>query len=501
MSNYPNGFKNGLTVRGVPLTVSNPGKSFWVNNSTKLPDKGIGGSNGNDGSYLRPFSTIDYAIGQCKAGRGDKIFVMPSHAETISAAAGIALDVSGAALIGLGDGELRPILSLATATTATFKVTGANCSLHNFIFKCNIASLATCLQLQATDFYASNCEFREGTGSGLGFIEVGAADADSDRFCFDSCKFYSTGANQDHFIEILKDMVSGRVLNCEGDGDCDEGCIAIPAGGNACLDLQIKGGTYRNSQTNIAAISINGTSCTGVIQDVLLVTDTQASALDNGSLATDNVRWADETDQVASTPVLAPTDSVSNALGVNDADNAFSSSSVVANLDGSVLERLEALMDPLGGYDPLLGFRITKTSNLADGSGTDNLFTVTGRCLITHLSGEVTTVIGGAATMKLRDVTNSVDLCAATTIDTDAVGTMYSLPGLSAEILNGTGGTPVVGSVPNVTTPASRAGQIIGDVQAPLTIAHVLDAADTGAVAWVLYYKPLTSASSIVAAA
>ena len=188
-------------------------------------------------------------------------------------------------------------------------------------------------------------------------------------------------------------------------------------------------------------------------------------------------------------------------IGIDDANNVAATTNVVANIDGSILERLEALMDPLGGYDPMLGFRVTKTSNLADGAGTDNLFTVTGRVLITHLSGEVTTIIGGAATLKLSDITNSVDLCAATTIDSDAVGTMYALPGLSAQILNGTGGTPVVGSVPNVTTPSNNAGQIIGDAQAALTIAQVLDAADTGAIDWVLYYKPLVASATVASAA
>ncbi len=138
---------------------------------------------------------------------------------------------------------------------------------------------------------------------------------------------------------------------------------------------------------------------------------------------------------------------------------------------------------------------------MADGAGTDNLFTVTGRCLITHLSAETTTQIATTNTLKLSDVTNTVDLCAATTITNDIVGTMYSLPGLSAQILNGTGDTPVVGSIRNWTTPSSGAAQIIGDAQAALTIAHVLDGAGTGAMAWVLYYKPLTAASSIVAAA
>jgi hypothetical protein len=188
-------------------------------------------------------------------------------------------------------------------------------------------------------------------------------------------------------------------------------------------------------------------------------------------------------------------------IGTNDNNNSFASGNVVANLDGSILERLEALMDPLSGYNPRMGFGVTKVSNLADGSGTDNLFTVTGRVLITSLTGEVTTVIGGAATLKLRDVTNSVDLCAATTIDTDAVGTMYALSSISGNILNGTGMTPVVGSIPNLTGSSHVDVAIVGCAQAALTIAQVLDAADTGAITWRLTYIPLIGGATVAAAA
>src|SRR5688572_6812669 len=155
-------------------------------------------------------------------------------------------------------------------------------------------------------------------------------------------------------------------------------------------------------------------------------------------------------------------DSATNFIGVDDANNVAATTNVVANVDGSILERLEALMDPLSGYNPRLGFRVSKVSNLADGTGTDNLFTVTGRVLITSLTGEVTTVIGGAATLKLRDTTNSVDLCAATTVDTDAVGTMYALTSISTNILNGTGATPVVGSIPNITGAQQTDVAIVG---------------------------------------
>lgn len=452
---------------------------------------------------LRFFSTVDAAIGACTADAGDLILIMPGHSETLDAAGDITCDVAGVKIMALGEGEERAIFTFdGSDATPSVVVSAANVTLENMVFKCNEASLNHMIDVKGTDLSIVNCEFREGTATPLFFVAADTVDADSNRLAIRGCRFYCpTAGNGDAAIHIAKDMVGVRIEDCDIYGDFDLGGIYIPAGGNACLDLAIRRCRVVNLLTNVAAISINGTTCTGEIADCRLGTDTKATALDNGSLRTYNVRWADTTDQVSDSPIFPEVDSASNILGVNDADNGFDSSTVVANLNGSIIERLEALMDPLGGYDPMLGFRVTKVSNLADGAGTDNLFTVTGRCLITHLSGEVTTVIGGAATLKLTDTTNSVDLCAATTIDTDAVGTMYALPGLSAQILNGTGGTPVVGSVPNVTTPSSNAGQIIGDAQAALTIAQVLDAADTGNITWVLYYKPLTSSSSIVAAA
>ena len=92
LSNYPNGFKDGVVLKGVPQEIPNPGKVFWVNNSGVLAEGGVGGSNGNNGSYQKPFETIDYAVSQCKANRGDVIYVMPGHVETISSASGLDLD-------------------------------------------------------------------------------------------------------------------------------------------------------------------------------------------------------------------------------------------------------------------------------------------------------------------------------------------------------------------------------------------------------------------------
>lgn len=506
-SSYPHGYNAGVLIKEVLGVDIIPRKVFWVgNNSVKLPGE-KDANDSNKGTFYAPFATIDAAYNKTgnessTDGANDVILVRPNHTLSIANATTLVMDKSNVHIIGLGTGEKRPIITFTTATTANIPISGANNTIANMVFKCNIASQVAMITTTATDVKIKNCEFREGSATGLNFITIGAADNDSDRCEVSNCKFYMpTAGNGDHCIEVLKDMLQLRFLDLEATGDFDEGVIAIPAGGNACLDLQIKRCTLRNTQTNIPAITINGTGCSGVIQDCLLITDTQSTALDNGSLATDNVRWADETDQVSSTPVLITLDSTSNPIGVDDADNAFSSSNVVANVDGSVLERLEALMDPLSGYNPRMGFGVTKVSNLADGAGTDNLFTVTGRVLITSLTGEVTTVVGTTTTMKLRDVTNSVDLCAATTITSDAVGTMYALTSISANILNGTGATPVIGSIPNITGAQQTDVAIVGDAQAALTIAHVLDAAGTGAVTWRLTYIPLIPGATVTAAA
>lgn len=165
-SNYPGGFANGITIRNVPLVTTNPGQVFWVYNGTAVQKGQRGGSDSNKGTYDSPFSTIDYAVGQCVAGRGDIIFVKPGHAETIAAAAGIALDVAGITLVGLGKGASRPTLTWSTAAS-TITVAASNITVHNFLF---IGAMATTFTVTAfnnanavvaNDFTIDSCEFRD----------------------------------------------------------------------------------------------------------------------------------------------------------------------------------------------------------------------------------------------------------------------------------------------------------------------------------------------------
>lgn len=180
ISNFPSGFLSGVVIRGVPLLQLHPGRVFWVNNSSVLPDNGVGGSDGNDGTYLRPFSTIDYAIGQCKASRGDIICVMPGHSETITTDGGIAVDVAGVCIIGLGHGTLRPKIVLDTAAAAAVTVSAANCMMSNIVLEASFADITNAIDVTAAHFRAHKLHFQE-EGANLNFVDYIVASSTTDN--------------------------------------------------------------------------------------------------------------------------------------------------------------------------------------------------------------------------------------------------------------------------------------------------------------------------------
>jgi hypothetical protein len=162
-SSYPNGFANGISIRGMPLMMTHPGKVFWVSNSTTgLLAGQKGGSDGNKGTFDAPFGTLDYAVGQCVANRGDIIFIKPGHAETIATATALALDVAGVAVIGLGSGSNRPTFNL-TATASTITMSANNCTLWNCLVTGGIDAIVAVFTISGADC-SLQLNYRDVTG-------------------------------------------------------------------------------------------------------------------------------------------------------------------------------------------------------------------------------------------------------------------------------------------------------------------------------------------------
>lgn len=191
-------------------------------------------------------------------------------------------------------------------------------------------------------------------------------------------------------------------------------------------------------------------------------------------------------------------------LGDNDANNDFDSSSVVGNLDGSILERLEAMMGGLpASFIPTLGFRVTKTEDGSVATG-DDLFTLTGKVLITLWTAEVTNALGATAKFsdyQIRLTTLAGVLIAAGDISSSIVGHMFTLNGDAGDTALSTSSSAV--SVGGVGDTQGKMGQlVVGKAGGTDIIKSVRTAGDAGdALIHIVYYWPLEAGASLVAAA
>lgn len=275
-SHFPNGFANGVTIRGLPLQQAQPGEVFFVNGGSVLAKGGIGGSDGNKGSYQQPFATVDGAVNKCVAGRGDVIFVMPGHTETISSATALNLDIAGVAVVGLGSGTLRPTFTLDTAATTTIPVSAANISIKNCIFTANFADITSVFTLTtAKEFFLEENLFKA-TATDMNFLNIvdtnttdNAADGltlignewiEPDVASLQMVKADATQAR----VNISDNNVTLGVKN-------NTPCLAAIATGKIFTEAKITGNhVYRlNTDTATGAILLttDGSTNTGIIAD------------------------------------------------------------------------------------------------------------------------------------------------------------------------------------------------------------------------------------------
>jgi hypothetical protein len=120
------------------------------------------------------FTTIDAAVGACTASRGDVIYVMPGHIETVSAAGGLSLDKAGISIIGFGRGTLRPQVNFTTVVGADMNVDAANIWIENIRFTGGVDALTGPIDVNAANLTLKNIETADVTGQATDFIVTDA---------------------------------------------------------------------------------------------------------------------------------------------------------------------------------------------------------------------------------------------------------------------------------------------------------------------------------------
>jgi len=244
------------------------GKVFYVDSAV-----------GND-SYVgtKPewaTATLDAAVGLCTANRGDVIFVMQGHAETMGTAS-VNVDIAGITIVGLGNGDIRPTFTFDTATD-TFDVaaTGDNVIIANLRFVSSVTVVAVGVDVigGAVGVSVIGCDFvvdTAGTDEFEDCISIGAA---ADRALVANCLFdvgAVTNADSDSGVHFL-DSDSIVIKNNTFYGDYSVACIEnittasnfITVQKNLIFNGIIGGNAGLNAQPGIELVA----TTTGIIAD------------------------------------------------------------------------------------------------------------------------------------------------------------------------------------------------------------------------------------------
>jgi hypothetical protein len=191
LTNFPNGITSfGVPVFGggnlIPVTL---GKTFWVDSA---------GSAGT-------FPTLASAYESCVTGRGDVIVMKAGHAETISTNTALALSKSGVSVVGLGQGALRPTITLTGTTAAvTIAVSGANQLFRNFIVTSGVAELVAAFTVSGADCTLDSLVYKE-TNATFTILSFVTATATGDRLAVRNCtlKSITTSAGNASCIALV----------------------------------------------------------------------------------------------------------------------------------------------------------------------------------------------------------------------------------------------------------------------------------------------------------
>ena len=230
----------GVSVLGGATLPSTTGKYIFVDSAT--------GSDGNLGEISEePKATIDAAVNAARANKGDVIVVMPNHAETLSSATALNLDIAGVTIVGLGSGDQKPLITLDTATSTTIPVSAADVSIHNVDFTANFADIATLFTLTtAKNFTLVNCEFKA-TATNMNFVRIvdtNTTNNAADGLAVIGCSWIEPDTATSTFAKVDADLDSfvfqENYLNL-GVNTSDLPAIAIVATGKDLTNVQIGG--------------------------------------------------------------------------------------------------------------------------------------------------------------------------------------------------------------------------------------------------------------------
>lgn len=231
------------------------GNVFWVSS--------VVGAAGNSGSSpADAVDTINHAVALCTADQGDVIYVMPGHAENISAATSCVIDVAGVSVIGLGNGRNRPTLTF-TATAGSIEMDAANTRLSNVRLVAGIASVVVGVNVDADDVEIDHVEF-DISETGFEFLLMIDVDAFDRAYIHENRLLAENIAGCNTGIR-LDDTIGTRIVGNEFRGDFTTAAISGTTGSAAAsVDIAVLNNDIENLDTTAGLLLDHHDNTTGI---------------------------------------------------------------------------------------------------------------------------------------------------------------------------------------------------------------------------------------------
>lgn len=340
-------------------------------------DSGKSGGDGSGTTWENAFASIPAAItGAMTANNGDVAYLAAGHAETVSSA--LSINEAGVSYIGVREHGLQPTITFDASTDAQLDIAASNVLFENITFVAGLGDLLIGIDVATAGdgLHLKNCKFVDGTPTTFEFLVTINLQAGADDVLIEGCDFISVGGAATHGIKGTGAVDNLQIKDCWFFGNYT---IAPIWSDQALTSCRVENNTVHQITGGQHAIEF-ADGATGDIVNNRLYSNAYATQLDAGAMMCMGNIGVDVTDE-AGYPIPAIGDSTDNYIGTNSADNDAVTSAIVANVNGSLLERTEAMFD--GGdiaYNSprYLTASIDFTDSQWNTVATHEVFTVTG---------------------------------------------------------------------------------------------------------------------------
>lgn len=401
-------------------------------------DSAIAGSGGL--TWATAVATVDDAVNLCTADAGDIILVAAGHAEDLGTT-DPDFDQAGITIIGLGEGEQRPVLSFDTSTDI-FAIDADDIAVYNLVFLAHTPDVAKGIDITggSENTIIENCLFTvhtEATDEFLIAINIGAA---SDNPLIKNNEFFMGGGNATEAILQDGTLEYAEIVGNKIYGDYSTACIYGDSTGAGEM-LTIRDNILYNGDITIG---LNTEPC------IELKSDTTGFILNNSLFC--NV--ASAADAIVGADMYLAGNTYSETEG-----------------SGTALEVGKTYV------------RVSSAASVA-ASAVDLFDVLGGRIEITSMMGQCTTVMAsnpGACSLIIDATTGDQDADFTTAVNIDALGV--------GDVVNF---AAVTGGESVLVLDANENGALPVSWFCPIGMIEQKTASTgTGAITWYMVFRPL----------